>query len=88
MSNYANNMPPYATAGAYSPNAEAATNAWANNAAPMYTSPAAYGPPMGHGPMHCGPKPVYAAAVACGSGSTGTILVLFILLVIISRTFL
>lgn len=87
MSNYVNNMPPNASAGAYSPNAEMATNAWANNP-PVYTSPAAYAPPMGYAPMYGNPKPVYAAAAAYGSGSSGMILVLFILLVIISRAFL
>lgn len=97
MSNYANNMSPTATAGAHmgmgmpsygmQPNAE--ISPWANNP-PTYTSPAAYPHTMGYSPMHCGPMkpaPVYAAAAACGY-SAGSILVLFILLVIISRAFL
>jgi hypothetical protein len=91
MANYSN-MPPTATAGAFSPAGMMPTNAWANNAPPMYTSPAytspAYTDPYSMG-MYYGPKPVLAAAVACcGAGSIGIILVLFILLVIITRTIL
>jgi hypothetical protein len=101
MPHYASNMPPTATAGAYSgmgmpsygmqANAQISPNVYANipptYTSPAYISPAEY-PPMGYGPMPYGPMPVpvYAAVASCGGGtSAGIILVLFILLVIIGR---
>jgi hypothetical protein len=98
----ANNMPPSATAGAYTGGMPHYPNVNIKNApmyAPTYTSPAAYAPPSGYPyPMdypamhyhyhhHHKHAPVYAAAAACGGlgTSSGVILVLFILLVIITR---
>jgi hypothetical protein len=102
----ANNMPPSATAGAYTGGMPHYPNANINLAptytspamyAPTYTSPESYGPyPMEYPSMHYHHHyhhkhaPVYAAAAAYGGlGTTsGVILVLFILLVIISRAIL
>jgi hypothetical protein len=88
MANYANNMSPTATAGAYTqPNT--GVSPWANNAptytSPAYTSPADYSP-IGqdhvHSHMHYGQM---KSSGYGGASSVGIILVLFILLVIISR---
>jgi hypothetical protein len=82
------NIPPTYTSPAY-------TSPWSNNApmytSPAYTSPEAYPQSHLHSHMHYGhhmKHPVYTAAVAYGGASSaGIILVLFILLVIISRSF-
>jgi hypothetical protein len=125
MPHYANNLPPTATAGAYSgmqPNVSpwannaptytspaytsplannaptytspAYTSPWANNApmytsptytSPEYTSPADYSP-MGYGHVHSHMHYGHMKSSAYGGASSvGIILVLFILLVIISR---
>jgi hypothetical protein len=93
MSSFGANMPPVATGGVHLgmdhhyPNANI-------YAAPTYTSPVSYAPPpaayhyhshshMGYAPMAY--APVKAAAVGV---SSGVALVLFILLVIILRSFI
>jgi len=96
MSSYGSNMAPTSVSGAYQgpmgmgqPNANMSPNA-NFPPSPAYTSPTTYAPPMPNlHPMHCGPinPPMYTAAVSMNRSSTGVILVLFILLVIILRAF-